>query len=140
MTSTTPLHGDHQLDQLAGQFAHWRQTRTHPYERIPHELWDHAVALAAVLPPSRVAKQLRVRLMDLKKRMATRGEGTAAGSPLPLGFVEVPSTPAGPPPAVVTQIELSRADGTRLCIHTPMTTLPLEALVRAFVEGRSCCN
>jgi len=136
MTSTTPLHGDHQLDQLAGQFAHWRQTRTHPYERIPHELWDHAVALAAVLPPSRVAKQLRVRLMDLKKRMATRGEGTAAGSPLPLGFVEVPSTPAGPPPAVVTQIELSRADGTRLCMHTPMSPLALEALVRAFVEGR----
>ncbi len=57
MTITTPLHVDHQLDQLAGQFAHWRQTRTHPYERIPHELWDHAVALASALPPSRVAKQ-----------------------------------------------------------------------------------
>jgi len=65
-TITTPLHGDHQLDQLAAQFAHWRQTRTHPYERIPHELWDQAVALAATVPPSRVAKQLRVRLMDLK--------------------------------------------------------------------------
>ena len=38
MTITTPLHGDHQLDQLAAQFAHWRQTRTHPSERIPHEL------------------------------------------------------------------------------------------------------
>jgi len=62
MTITTPLHGDHQLDQLAAQFAHWRQTRTHPSERIPHELWEHAVTLAATLPPSRVAKQLRVRL------------------------------------------------------------------------------
>jgi hypothetical protein len=75
MTIMTPVHGDHQLDQLAAQFAHWRQTRTHPYERIPHELWDHAVALAATLPPSRVAQQIRVRLMDLKKRMATRGAG-----------------------------------------------------------------
>jgi len=137
MTSTTPLHGDHQLDQLAAQFAHWRQTRTHPSERIPHELWEHAVALAATLPPSRVAQQLRVRLMDLKKRMATRCEETTAGSPLSLGFVEVPSAPPGPPPAVhVTQIELSRADGTRLCMHTPMSPPALEALVRAFVEGR----
>jgi hypothetical protein len=137
MTSTTPLHGDHQLDQLAAQFAHWRQMRTHPYERIPHELWEQAVALAATLPPSRVAKQLRVRLMDLKKRMATRCEETTAGSPLSLGFVEVPSAPPGPPPAVhVTQIELSRADGTRLCMHTPMSPPALEALVRAFVEGR----
>ena len=136
MQIETPLHAEHQLDQLAAQFAHWRQTRTHPSERIPHELWDHAVALAATLPPSRVAKQLRVRLMDLKKRMATRCAGTPAGSPLPLGFVEVPSAPTGSPPAVVTQIEMSRADGTRLCMHTPMSPPALEALVRAFVEGR----
>jgi hypothetical protein len=136
MTIKTPLHAEHQLDQLAGQFAHWRQTRTHPYDRIPQELWAQAAALTAVLPPSRVAKQLRVRVADLKKQMATRHEATTAVSPLPLGFVEVPSVPSGPQPTVATQIELSRADGTRLCIHTPMATLPLEALVRAFVEGR----
>jgi len=136
MMIATPLHVDHQLDQLADQFAHWRQTRTHPYGRIPQELWDHAVALAAALPPSRVAKQVRVRLMDLKKQMATRHEATIAVSPLPLGFVEVPSAPSGPQPTVAAQIELSRVDGTRLCIHTPMATLPLAALVRAFVEGR----
>ena len=140
MTITTPLHVDHQLDQLAGQFAHWRQTRTHPYERIPQALWDHAVALAAALPPSRVAKQVRVRLADLKKQMAARHEATAALSPLPLGFVEVPPAPSWPQPTAVPQIELSRADGTRLCIHCPASALPLAAVVRAFVEGRSCCN
>src|SRR5262249_48622955 len=105
MTSTTPLHGDHQLDQLAAQFAHWRQTRTHPSERIPHELWEHAVTLAATLPSFRVAKQVRVRLMDLKKRMATRCEGTPPEFLLSLSFVEVLSVFSGPPPAVhVTQI------------------------------------
>jgi hypothetical protein len=57
-----------------------------------------------------------------------------------LGFVEVPAAPSWPPPTGVLQIELSRADGTRLCIHGPEATLPLEALVRVFVEGRSCCN
>src|SRR5262249_36256257 len=117
-----PLHGDHQLDQLAAQFAHWRQTRTHFSERIFHELWEHAVTLAATLPPSRVAKQVRVRLMDLKKRMATRCEGTPPESPLFLSFVEVLSVPPGPPLAVyVTQIELSRADGIRLCMHIFMS-------------------
>src|SRR5690349_4901829 len=140
MTITTPLHGDHQLDQLAAQFAHWRQTRTHPYERIPHELWDHAAAVAAVVPPSRVARQVRVRLMDLTTRMATRREAPMAVAPLPLGFVEVPSAPACPPPTGAPQIELSRADGTRLCIYPPLATLPLDALVRAFVEGRSCSS
>lgn len=140
MTITTPLHGDHQLDQLAAQFAHWRQTRPHPSERIPHELWDHAVALAAILPPSRVAKQVRVRLADLKKQMAARHQATAAVAPRPLGFVEVPSLPAGPPPTGTTQVEFTRADGTRLCLHTPLAPLLLDALVRAFVEGRACCN
>jgi len=136
MKVESPLHAEHQLDQLAGQFEHWRQTRTHPGERFPQALWDQAVALAATLPPSRVAKQLRLRLTDLKKQMAT----PHAASPLPLGFVEVPSAPAGLQPTAVPQLELSRADGTRLCLHTPMSPLLLDALVRAFVEGRSCCN
>ena len=136
MKIKSPLHTEHQLDQLAGQFEHWRQTRTHPGERFPQALWDQAVALAATLPPARVAKQLRLRLTDLKKQMAT----PHAASPLPLGFVEVPAAPAGPPPTAVTQLELSRADGTRLCLHTPLSPLLLDALVRAFVEGRACGN
>ena len=136
MKIESPLHAEHQLDQLAGQFEHWRQTRTHSSERFPPALWDQAVALAATLPPSRVAKQLRVRLIDLKKQMAT----PHAVPPRPLGFVEVPSAPADPQPTTATQFELSRADGTRLCLHAPMSPLLLEVLVRAFVEGRACCN
>lgn len=136
MKIKSPLHAEHQLDQLAGQFEHWRQTRTYSGERFPQALWDQAVALAATLPPSRVAKQLRLRLIDLKKQMAT----PHAVPPRPLDFVEVPSASAGPQPTTATQLELSRADGTRLCLHAPMSPLLLEALVRAFVEGRSCCN
>jgi hypothetical protein len=140
MKIASPLHAEHQLDQLAAQFEHWRQTRTHPGERFPQALWDQAVALAATLPPSRVAKQLRLRLIDLKKQMATPHAGPPAAPPRPLGFVEVPSAPAGPQATAVTQLELSRADGTRLCLYTPLSPLLLDALVRAFVEGRACCN
>ncbi len=137
MTITTPLHGDHQLDQLAGQFAHWRQTRTHPYERIPHELWEHAVALASALPPARVAKQVRVRLADLKKQMAARHAAPLpAVPPASPGFVEVPPAPPRPQATPTIQLELSRADGTRLCIHGAESTLPLETVVRAFLEVR----
>ena len=51
MKIATRLHTDHQLDQLAGQFEHWRQTRSHRGERIPQALWDQAVDLLRVLPP-----------------------------------------------------------------------------------------
>ena len=51
MQIETPLHAEHQLDQLAGQFERWRQSRTHSSARFPQALWDQAVALAAVLPP-----------------------------------------------------------------------------------------
>ncbi len=135
MKIETPLHAEHQLDQLAGQFAHWRQTRTHPHDRIPHELWAQAVALTAVVPPSLVAKQLRLRLADLKNQMATRHASPTAVPPTSLGFVEVPLPPSRPQATPTIQIELHRTDGTRLCIHTPETTLPLGALVRAFLEG-----
>ena len=50
MKLATPLHTEHQLDQWAGQCEHWRRTRSHPAARIPQRLWDHAAALARVLP------------------------------------------------------------------------------------------
>jgi hypothetical protein len=140
MQIETPLHAEHQLDQLAAQFEHWRQTRRYPGERFPQVLWDQAVALAATLPPARVAKQLRLRLIDLKKQMATAPAAPPAVPARPLSFVEVPAAPAGPQPPVALQLELERADGTRLCIHTPLAPPQLDALVRAFVEGRACCN
>jgi len=146
MQIATPLHAEHQLDQLAGQFAHWRQTRTHPSARIPPALWEQAVALASALPPARVAKQLGLRVIDLKRQMARHQAPSAPEAPQPLSFVEVPVLPEGAPSALqppsATQIELSRADGTRLCFSTPAApaTLPLAAIVQAFVEGRACSN
>jgi hypothetical protein len=35
MQIDTLLHTDHQLDQFAGQFEHWRQSRSPPHDRIP---------------------------------------------------------------------------------------------------------
>ena len=98
------------------------------------------MALTAVVPPSRVAKQLRLRLADLKKQIATRQAVPTAMTSYLLGFVEVPPAPARPQTAAMPQIELHRADGARLCIHAPESTLPLAALVRAFLEGHSCCS
>jgi len=134
MKINTPLHAEHQLDQVAGQFEHWRRTRTHARGRIPQALWDQAVALASVMPHSRVAQHLRLSANDLKKQMAMAPQEMTAMPPLPLGFVEVPSAPAWPKPSGATQVELHRVDGTRLCIHSAESTLPLEALVRAFLE------
>jgi len=140
MKRNTLLHADHQLDQLAGQFEHWRQTRTHPRDRIPQALWEQAVALARVLPHSRVAQHLRLSANDLKKQMALAHPETPPPSPFPLSFVEVPTTPQGPTPPRATQVELHRADGARLCIHGAESTLPLAALVRAFLEAPACCS
>ena len=135
MQIATPLQADHQLDQLAGQFARWRQTRTHPYEQIPQPLWDQAVALTATVPPSRVAHQLRVQLRDLKKQMGRRDAAPVVQAPIALGFVEMPVAPAGPQDAPTIQLELSRTDGTRLWLHAPAATLPLVAVVQVFLEG-----
>ena len=72
MQIDTRLHADHQLDQLAAQFEHWRQSRSRPHDRIPEVLWDQAVALTQTLSPSRVAKHLRLGVSDLKKQIAKR--------------------------------------------------------------------
>jgi hypothetical protein len=135
MQHVTPLHTDHQLDQLAGQFEHWRQTRSHPGERIPQRLWDAAAALARILPYSRVAQHVRVSPSDLKKHMATPSTAPSAASVLPPSFVEVP--PASPWPLAIPamDIELERSDGARLHVRCPESSASVAALVRAFLEG-----
>ena len=131
MKIETLLQADHQLDQLAGQFEHWRQTRSHPSEPIPQSLWDQAVALARVLPHTRVAQHLRLSSNDLKKHMAAQAEPTPS---TPAGFVEVPPAPPRSQPPLATEIELERPDGARLRLVCPETPLPLAAVVRAFLE------
>jgi hypothetical protein len=132
MKTATPLHTDHQLDQLAGEFEHWRQTRSHPAERIPTRLWKQAAALAQVLPYSRVAQHVRVSPSDLKKHMATPHDAKPATSPR---FVEVPPPPAGASTPPAMDIELERPDGTRLRLRCPESTSSVAAVVQAFLEG-----
>jgi hypothetical protein len=130
MKIETLLQADHQLDQLAGQFEHWRQTRSHSSERIPQSLWDQAVTLARVLPHTRVAQHLRLSSNDLKKHMDAQSPATPS---TPAGFVEVPPAPARSP-STPTEIELERPDGARLRLVCAETPLPLAAVVRAFLE------
>jgi hypothetical protein len=133
MKIETPLHTDHQLDQLAGQFEHWRQTRSHRGERIPQPLWDQAVALARVLPRTRVAQHLRLSSNDLKKQIAAQLEPNARASLPTPGFVEVPPAPASPQAPPLTEIDLQRKDGARLRLQAPDTSLT--AIVRRFLEA-----
>ena len=126
--STTPP-----LDQLAGQFEHWRRNRSHPSERIPQTLWDQAVALATVIPYSRVAKQRRLAPSDRKKQMVTRA--LTCQTPMStLSFIEVPAVFPHPASASETESDLARADGARLRLRSGHTTLSLAALVRACLE------
>jgi hypothetical protein len=133
-TQIPAVSTDSQLDQLAGQFEHWRRNRSHPSERIPQALWDQAVALATVMPYSRVAKQLRLSPSDLKKQRVTKDLTCQAPVP-PLSFIEVPAVSQHPASDPETEIELERADGARLRLRSGNATLSLAALVRAFLEA-----
>lgn len=140
MALTPPLQAEHQLDQLAGQLEHWRHTRAQAGAHIPEPLWAQAVALATVLPPTRVAKQLRVKLAQLRRRLAAPPLCSAPTPPPGAGFVEVPLPPAALPGHGSLTVEFQRPDGARLHLHAPDTALPLLALVQCFLEGRACSN
>lgn len=135
MQIAAPLHAAHPLDQLAGQFEHWRQTRSHPHERLPEPLWAQAVALTSALAPSRVAKQVRLRGNDLKTQLRKR-QGTPDVGPAPRGCVEVPPAPPVPQECGGLESEWHRTDGTRMRMHAPDASLPLAAIVQSFVEAR----
>ena len=61
MTTLSPAPAEDTLNDLAQQFAQWRQSRSTPRGRITQPLWAQAVALSQRLPLTRVAKQLGSR-------------------------------------------------------------------------------
>ena len=134
MKTLFPAHAEHQLTQVADCFDAWRQTRTTRAAPIPQGLWEQAIALTALFPITRVARRIRVSGGELKKRCAAHHTAQSAPAAPAVGFVEVTPSPGWPMPAAGTDIELSRADGTRLRIHTHEPQPPLVALVRTFLE------
>lgn len=134
------LQAEPTLAELADQFAQWRQTRQH-HEPIPPRLWSQAVALTALLPYSQVAKRLRLNRTALKKRCLARpGMTSAELTPPTPAFVEVTGAAfAAPPASPPVLIEIERPDGARLRLHAA-ASLPLAAVLRAFLESPGCCN
>ena len=134
MKMMTPAQAEHQLTHVADRFDEWRQRRITRAEPIPQHLWEQAIALTAMFPLTCVARRLRVSGGELKKRCAAHHAAPSVPTSTALGFVEVTATPVWPSPTAGTEIELSRADGTRLRIHSHEPQPPLVALVRTFLE------
>jgi hypothetical protein len=132
---TSTLSAAPKLDQLARQFEHWRQHRSHPSARIPQALWDQAAALAAVIPYSRVAKHWRLSPSDLKKQTGTQPDLTRRTPAPTVSFIEVPPVSAHPMEGPETEVELERADGARLRLRSGNPALSLAALVRTCLEA-----
>ena len=140
MTTELSLQAEAALAELAEQFEDWRRSRTTGQERIPPRLWDQAVALSTVLPCSRVARRLRVRSTDLRKRALVK---PAPGTPEETGptpvFVEVAVPWPGPATPGITLIEVERPDGARLRVRY-RDAPPLAAVLGAFLAPARCCN
>jgi hypothetical protein len=134
MKTIAPAQAEQQLTHVADLFDEWRQSRTTRAAPIPEYLWEQAITLTTMFPITRVATRLRVSGGELKKRCAAYHAARSTSASTALGFVEVTATPVWPHPTERTEIELHRADGTRLRIHAHEPQLPLVALVRTFLE------
>jgi hypothetical protein len=134
MTRLLPAQAEDELRHLAQRFAHWRHRRPTPRGRIPQPLWAQAVALSHVLPVSRVAK--RLNLCPTRRKNRWEGQPRTARSTAlltPRTLVEVQS------PAWRTstaEVEVQRADGTRLRITYSDSVPALVPLVQTFLESR----
>lgn len=116
------------------QFAQWRASRTTPRGRIPQPLWAQAIALTQHLPLTRVAQQLGLTPQVLKRRgEATPAVALAPLAPCPAHFVEV-QAPAWR--TATAEVEVQRADGTRLRITYRDSVPALVPLLQTFLETR----
>jgi transposase len=93
MQQEIEMHAEHALTQLARDFDRWRQNRPTRFERIPPLLWEQAIALSQQLPIAQIAKRLRLRGSDLKKRCTAPLAVMAEPTPSP-GVCRRDATPS----------------------------------------------
>jgi hypothetical protein len=137
MQNETETYAASELEQVAHCFAHWRHTRTHRATPIPRPLWHQAITLATKLPLLLVAKRLGLKSTTLKQRCAgPHGGSTPEASLTALDFVDVTPSPSWTVPTQATEVELQRADGTRLRMTSHAPAFPVTALIRTFLETR----
>jgi len=132
MTRLPLAQVEEHLHHVTQQFAQWRARRTTPRGRIPQPLWAQAIALTQHLPLTRVAKQLGLTPQVLKRRRDATGT-VAVSPPLPCApaFVEV-QAPAWR--TSTAEVEVQRADGTRLRITYSASVPALVPLLQTFLE------
>jgi len=136
MTLLSPLQAEAHLQEVAQQFAQWRQSRVNPRgARIPELLWAEAIALADVLPPTRVARSLKLKPHALQRRRGDHGRPPVTARPLQSpAFVEVTPEPSL---LAATEVEIQRPDGACLRIRYPAAgPSALAALLHTFLEPR----
>ena len=94
------------LKTVTKQFEDWRASRK-KHARIPQHLWQAAVDLCKAYRPTRVSRSLRLSYADLKKRMLTDKNQSAA-----VQFMQIDLSAA----AGNWQLCCRRADGSKLSL------------------------
>ena len=122
------------MDQLDARrrIERWRRTRR-PYGRMPEELWEVAVSLAAVDGAYAVARALDLNYATLKRRVQrATGARRAAGA----GFVEIDAVQLmGAAGMAGSVVEIAAADGTKLRVQLhPGEALDVVALAGAVLQ------
>jgi hypothetical protein len=134
MTQLPLAQVEEHLHHVTQQFSQWRTSRATLRGRIPHPLWAQAIALTEHLPLTRVAKQLGLTPQVLKRRRdETRPVAVAPPAPCPPHFVEV-QAPAWR--TSTAEVEVQRAEGTRLRITYSDSVPALVPLLQTFLETR----
>ena len=104
------------VSEVRRRLGAWRAVHGGRGKRLPEELWDAAVGLAASGDPGVVARALRLNPQSLSRRLTDHRGGLHSGRVRRSVFVEV--TPAAEPgTGGGCRVEVSSPGGARVAIH-----------------------
>lgn len=67
------------LTEIQGNFKAWRESRRHPKERVPQELWQQVASVYSSYPPSVICRRLGLSGQQLKAAMLGGYEANLGG-------------------------------------------------------------
>ena len=133
-----PRLSDSDFDRTCRDFERWRQRRPRG-ARIPPDLWQEALELAAEHGVSKTSQWLRLDYYAVQRRLAARQAKTPAAARPLAEFVEVSLPARGP--FGRCQVEMCDSGGEAMRIEiSGLSATDMATFVRAVTGREQCCK
>jgi len=130
------------LKQVEADFEKWRKTKLHHNIRIPEYLWQKVIPLLKHYKISKITSTLKLSGEQINQKLkqlklpAIKNKSIKSSANKTIKFLELTGKPTLIDSNAVTKIEISSANGSKLCMDA-VPIAHVQQIINCFLSNRN---